>query len=1237
MTSSNLWDLDYGTDSSGAFGTIRRLAQQAVKVAQPQQPAYDPWQEEATSIYSDQPQAPMPQAEAWASADVGPQPLGTEYGPEMPVLNDPVPQGGGFWGGVQDFASTITPDWVENPKPTPNPFAYDPGNFWGSINDQSQNALDAVGGAYDQWKEATQDSPLTMPDTGIPNANIGGEEAGRFIGRQFPESWGEAAVVAPFGGVSPIDDILKGVGRGVVRDAATYGDNLARMGAEAVPTGAVGPIIAPAAKLMDEFGRPAPGPIYQISPTEGFDIARVAGGAETPEEIARRAEIERLSQEWMATMGTAKPNPADELLAGEAPIGGGPENWVRQAEPPPPVEPPLNLGGGEVPVPGGAANAGRQIAIDAQFPQRAGAYQPSLTELDPMGASGPGTPQFAPQTVGPGGSREGFTGDVVPKPVTPEIAEESANRFSRPFANGGIPQRIPQYDLLNLGDKADVGATPVLAFDTTKLDAAITRSLPEDTRGQVDDFINAARQQLIARPDNANLARRVTAPISGNLQSPFVDELVNQETNLRQLAWNSASKVESDLETAQKMVDETQDRFRKQMLDERYGPLPSDARKKAEATLKEGDRRRMLGGTTSKVWDAASDVLKQITLGGDVLASGGQQYLRAGRGSPSVVLGIINRMLEKGGIDTGIWQGDHLAQMLADGVPVGRSAAGLANKSIIERIPKIGPAAEWLTTVQFQGLDQVGALSYEGQMLLNRALHGVPGVGKFLGGDILDPQVRRNIARHSATVRSSAMAPTGARRSGIERRGLLSGPMTRAQINEALTFFQDPTRPENRLAALNLIGGTALIAMAGKKVHDEIGAEGSTYESDPFSPDFGSITTKFKNAEGQNIKISIMPQTSIPRGALLAADAALNGDPNGALEQIARTGVGRANVLPADALRLAPRAGYDESGFNISLPSKDAIKASIPVPLSLQDPIVRGDLSGNTLVASQSGLTNRGESNYEAFERQFERLTGFNPNDLLAGEVYDKTRQNPELQQFYDRWQGGRDSEAAKIMRDKLNGLTDAAPLLATEPREYREQVSNVVDKARIEYAKAKELGAVQDGPDPKGIRKAYDGFFEAIAPASEGGKVDYDQQEQLATEYLSSLDNGTRERILNELTFSPNSEYRGLLEARQKLKPYFGLLDDNFAEAKQGNPELAQYKSAGEFVDAEQKRLMDESGMERDMARKIAQTIGNAYMAGSEGKQIAYLLEHQELLPLLYKYDYYVPPAVKPIATAAR
>jgi hypothetical protein len=217
-------------------------------------------------------------------------------------------------------------------------------------------------------------------------------------------------------------------------------------------------------------------------------------------------------------------------------------------------------------------------------------------------------------------------------------------------------------------------------------------------------------------------------------------------------------------------------------------------------------------------------------------------------------------------------------------------------------------------------------------------------------------------------------------------------------------------------------------------------------------------------------------------------------------------------------------------------------------------------------------------------------------------------------------------------MKEKLNGLSAAAPLLKTEPQQYREAVANVTERARIRYEQAKKDGKIPEYDDPKGIRKAYDGFFEAIAPASKDGTVDYDKQEALAVDYLGTLDNGTRERILKELTFSPDNEYRGLLEARQQLKPYFEIRDQVWEAAREKNSKLADYESEDAFVDAKQAELM-ERRIPRDEARDMATELASVYTGIGRDKQEIYLLKNRDMLQMLHKYGYYIPADLKDLA----
>src|SRR5690606_19684499 len=162
-----------------------------------------------------------------------------------------------------------------------------------------------------------------------------------------------------------------------------------------------------------------------------------------------------------------------------------------------------------------------------------------------------------------------------------------------------------------------------------------------------------------------------------------------------------------------------------------------------------------------------------IMLGVDVVGIIGQQGLRAARGSPAVVSGLLARVVRKA--REGLYLSrdvDFLAQAMADGLQAG--AAGRTadiRRGPIERIPYLGDATEAAQSLQFEkGLGAVRLRAYEGLLLQNKILHMLS--GGLLGGDITKPSVRRHIAEFANTLGSTSRAATGARRQGIESRAL---------------------------------------------------------------------------------------------------------------------------------------------------------------------------------------------------------------------------------------------------------------------------------------------------------------------------------------------------------------------------------------------------------------------------------------------------------------------------------
>ena len=933
---------------------------------------------------------------------------------------------------------------------------------------------------------------------------------------------------------------------------------------------------------------------------------------------------------------------ADDVLGNiyEPPAAGG-------AIPPgggPPVEPPS---GGGLPPGGGGEFSGKPIDYSGV---KFGPTEPLLGpgSIDPLFG---GPPLTAPPIYGPNPARE--LGPRAPTPEEIRQAALSGNKTALGLAPGGAGVAPPP--LAHEAVPSSQGAFPNMLPGVPDRDIAALA--PGAIKPEVEQFVHIVRNDLQRLPLEADLKRKVQSVIEWNLESPFLDGQVAAEKRLRELvvpgldSLPDLSKVPDAELTAladkmgvkldrsmarddileltntavrQKAVDDTTAAFRAQMLDERYG-AHTQARANAEAVLKANDKERIASGAASRYYDVVSDTLKETLTGLDVLGAVGQQGGRVIRNSPAVFTGLVSNLMRKIGVDPlksfyaeGVDRG---AQRLAHGVELGKkgTTAGIGNRSVLERIPVAGPLLQGASTFQFErALGGARSTAFDGLLLINKAL----------GQDISDPKVIARIREGANMIGSSARAPTTARGASIAQRGLFTGPMTRAMINETLTPLKTLRSVPDFVNTANLVLGTALLFGGMSVVNDQFGV--TSLVTDPGDSMFGKIISKYKDANGKNRIFDFLPQAGLFRTIIKTSN-----DPANAAKIWGQWGSSRLNVIPGDMLKSAG-VGFDSNGqFRTDLSWGERGKGIIPVPLGFNS-FARGDFTPGSLIAGQTGVSTYGESNYNTFERAFKDAVGKPLTDFLPGEIDALALKNPALQAEQQRYQDNREGRSAELTRAKYEALDKAAPLLATDPVAYREQVGDVVKEAAIRYDEAKKNGEIPDYAGAKGIRGVLDGYYEAIKPARSddtiGATVDYDLQEKLGAEYLSKLEPDVRDRIVNELSYSRDETYRGLLEARRQLAPYFDIVDQSWAEAQKQNPKLADFKSPDAYITEQQQRLMDR-GLSRDDAKSTATELAGIYMATAQDKQEIYLLRNQPLLKQLYKYGYYVPADLKDLA----
>ncbi len=180
-----------------------------------------------------------------------------------------------------------------------------------------------------------------------------------------------------------------------------------------------------------------------------------------------------------------------------------------------------------------------------------------------------------------------------------------------------------------------------------------------------------------------------------------------------------------------------------------------------------------------------------------------------------------------------------------------------------------------------------------------------------------------------------------------------------------------------------------------------------------------------------------------------------------------------------------------------------------------------------------------------------------NWSGLLPVEQAAAVKAHPELQQAYDQYQQQRTSPTAVIEQAKYDKLAALAPLAAsTNPQDrvqYRQKAGDAVSEAAIAYQQGVKDGSIKPFAGSQSPQqKALDGYYNAIAPARTATGVDYNKQDQLSADYLATLPSDVRGKVIDQLAYSPDPQYKQLLDARQNLKDYWNVPDQAFAQWKQ-------------------------------------------------------------------------------------
>lgn len=1134
---------------------------------------------------------------------------------------------------------------------------------------------------------------------------------GEFIGRSaLPVTAGEVAIeLSPLGIAG---DIRRGIGRGATNVAAFPGRFLP--GGEAIDdAGDTIDLLAESIRRLEagetvaDLNRAARPPVPRgPGVADTLDMLNQGVTRETAETLgmspsqplppgrtARARAVGRAA--FYESQGAVTPLPSSPI-----PAGGEPDWRVVQAAPNrgpsmrgagsggsgiPPSEPPLPPQGS---FPGMEPLPGRRETLQSLAVQEG--LQPPLM---PERQAGPALPRDPVWVNDPPTERPpGWTPRDMERPPIPAPVQGPRPRPN--LAEGYMPEGA-QRPLQAVPD-APTGVTAPLPTPAPGPRAPFRIQGASDAANKNIDFLANDAIDAIARLPDTRTFSAPTTGISGSFSNPVVDEIVQRERELGEAINRFAADVLKE-PTSQGAVTRNLGRpalradteiarlkgqFREAALTAKYGAathyrdgagnlvtVASKERQAAESALKSADVERVAGGITSRGLDVVNNTMRQIILNFDLLGVAGQQGLRAMRGSTAIGTGIIGRVAKAIGANPGIYRRgdiDEIAQMMADTVQMGKGGVTAdITKQGLSSIPYLGDALDAVTTFQFEHiLGTVRKLAYEGLLIQN----------KLLGQDITDPAVRRTVAEFANVIGSTSRPASTPRRAALESRGLLSARMTRAQANEIAIVPKTIRSTTDAINTANFIASTAALAGAGYYLNQSIGLDDKEMDMvdwaakhfNPNNSEFGRITTKYKNAKGENIVIDFLPQTQILRTGIRSINDMFKGDTKGAARNMLRFGVGRSSPVVATGARIAGGTGYDSSGrfSEGGMGLADRFISSIPAPIALSS-VISGETDPLSIGLAQSGVTAYGETGRPAIDRardQQARALGFNSfKEVMDQGVRNQIDNTPEVKTLNDKRLQERMADGDPLAKAQVlnmmarqearygqDGAIDidsrlaAGEITGEQARiAYDDLMSALAIESRTRYRDPEVEAVLKDIPerDLDPLEKARASYYRDVVDASEVGqdKLDFDRYADNLARWEAANPDFTKEQVAPA---RPLSRFHAELQQdRITLKPYREAQDAAWQEVQKSVPEMAGYDS---FYDARNAAKLHY--MKQDFPADVADSMASGFMreyTGFLSQQAQEFLtstpENFELINTLDKWGYNVPAELQLYVTPVR
>jgi len=477
----------------------------------------------------------------------------------------------------------------------------------------------------------------------------------------------------------------------------------------------------------------------------------------------------------------------------------------------------------------------------------------------------------------------------------------------------------------------------------------------------VDELIRGDKAVLEAIKNDRPFLSGARAFVTGDLPDSFLTAALHR----RALARSVLERQGVQGEIAQKMANIL---FDDQLKAHYGGTVPQEIKDILSAAMRAGAGRSDAPGTISTFVQRFKNTQFGVDLG-----VGGVQGLNAIRRGPiPFVAGVVNRTLgalhlPHVAVITEDADIDRLTQFAIDGLHMGTGPSS-ARPEVGTLLSYGGKAGQYIDDkVLLRQLNALNELQF-GKILggIRQIDHeGNLAIYKLLGRDITDPKVRAIAADNANTLTSFARSAVDVNRRNIENTLLTSPSMTRARFKSIVDMAKllSPSRNvsiEERINAATMIAGTYVVyATIGKWVNDQIGV--ADFELDPAKPNFGVITSQFKDKQGRNIKIDIIPQDAVERAFAQSIRALTDPSIDDLQAQRAweRVLLGSGSIVTRGVGALGFRTGYEAGeGYKYGNLSGSGIAQTFnPLP-----PVAREVGGSNTPL--ETGLSFLGVSNY---------------------------------------------------------------------------------------------------------------------------------------------------------------------------------------------------------------------------------------------------------------------------------